>query len=133
MVSEKERKRGTGRERTCSHLFRMFMTLSRSISSTGIKTVILNMNDVAKALHIHPAYPTKFFGIELGAQSKYSVAEERAVVNGQHQAGDLQKLLDKFIQQFILCPNCKVSRGEEGVSDDEVKAERRDGNSGNTM
>lgn len=74
----------------------------------GIKTVIPNMVDIARALHIHPAYPTKFFGIELGAQSKFNVETERAIVNGCHQAGDLQKLLTKFIDQFILCPTCKV-------------------------
>ena len=74
----------------------------------GIKTVILNMADLAKSLHIHPAYPTKFFGIELGAQSKYSAASDRAVVNGAHQPGDLAKILERFIQQFILCPRCKL-------------------------
>ena len=74
----------------------------------GIKTVILNMAELAKSLHIHPAYPTKFFGIELGAQSKYSAASDRAVVNGAHQPGDLAKILERFIQQFILCPRCKL-------------------------
>ena len=74
----------------------------------GIKTVILNMHDLAKSLHIHPAYPTKFFGIELGAQSKFSSSTDRAVVNGAHQPGDLAKILERFIAQFILCPVCKL-------------------------
>ena len=74
----------------------------------GIKTVILNMTDLAKSLHIHPAYPTKFFGIELGAQSKFSGSTDRAVVNGAHQPGDLAKILERFIAQFILCPVCKL-------------------------
>lgn len=72
----------------------------------GIKTVIPNMVDIAKCLHTDPKYPTKFFGIELGAQSKYTPATERAVVNGQHQSGDMQKILTKFIDIFILCPSC---------------------------
>jgi translation initiation factor 5 len=35
----------------------------------GIKTVISNMNDVARALNRPPTYTTKFFGTELGSQS----------------------------------------------------------------
>jgi translation initiation factor 2 beta subunit (eIF-2beta)/eIF-5 len=51
--------------------------------------------------------PTKYFGFELGAQSKFDKETERAVVNGSHQAGDLAKMLEKFIEIFILCPTCK--------------------------
>lgn len=72
----------------------------------GIKTVIVNMVDIAKALHVNPGYPTKFFGIELGAQSKFSSKTERAIVNGSHNAPDLAKLLEKFIDNFVLCPRC---------------------------
>mmetsp|Transcript_482 Transcript_482/g.680 ORF Transcript_482/g.680 Transcript_482/m.680 type:complete len:410 (+) Transcript_482:87-1316(+) len=74
----------------------------------GIKTVIVNMVDVAKALRVKPGYSTKFFGIELGAQSKFNAKTERAIVNGAFQANDLQKLLDKFIDNFVLCPRCKL-------------------------
>jgi translation initiation factor 5 len=31
----------------------------------GIKTVIVNMSDIAKSLARPPAYPTKFFGFEV--------------------------------------------------------------------
>ena len=30
----------------------------------------------------------------------------RYIVNGQHQAEDLSKLLDKFIKKFVLCGKC---------------------------
>jgi len=33
----------------------------------GIKTVIVNMVDVAKALHVLPQYPTKFFWVRIGS------------------------------------------------------------------
>lgn len=74
----------------------------------GIKTVLVNMTDIAKALCCDPAYPTKYFGFTLGTQSKYSPDTERAVVNGQHDQPDLDKILDKFIEKFILCPTCKL-------------------------
>jgi translation initiation factor 5 len=72
----------------------------------GIKTVIANMVDIAKALRVHPSYPTKYLGIELGAQSKFG-EDERAILNGAHQHADLALLLNKFISIFVLCPRCK--------------------------
>jgi len=74
----------------------------------GIKTVIVNMVDIAKHLHVEPAYPTKFFGIELGAQSKFNAKTERAIVNGSHTQPDMAKMLNKFIDVFVLCPTCKL-------------------------
>ena len=75
----------------------------------GIKTIIVNMIDVSKSLHIHPAYTTKYFGIELGAQTKYEKKfDGRSIINGAHSSNDLQKLLIKMIDIFILCPTCKL-------------------------
>jgi len=74
----------------------------------GIKTVIVNMVDIAKALHCEPGYPTKFFGIELGAQSKFNPSTERAIVNGCFEQRDMAKMLNKFIDIFILCPTCHL-------------------------
>ena len=37
----------------------------------GIKTVISNMGDIANSLNRPASLPTKFFGIELGAQSRW--------------------------------------------------------------
>lgn len=54
------------------------------------------------------ADPTKFFGIELGAQSKYQEETERAIVNGAHTAQDLATILDKFVSLFVQCPTCRL-------------------------
>ena len=96
----------------------------------GIKTVILNMVEVAKALHTEPQCmsllfdvfviimyiylicynidPTKFFGIEVGAVSQWEKKRDVAIVNGKHDKKDLQVSLKKFVRQFILCPKCKL-------------------------
>jgi translation initiation factor 5 len=87
----------------------------------GIKTVIPNMEDVARALNRPPTCeyrplqdvrveltlpdPTKFFGFELGAQT--TINNDRYIVNGAHQADRLRELLDSFIDKFVLCPSCK--------------------------
>lgn len=61
----------------------------------GIKTNIMNMSDIARALKRPPEYPTKFCGCELGSQSKFEVAEGKAIVNGAHTELDLQQIIDK--------------------------------------
>ncbi|KAI0641167.1 eukaryotic translation initiation factor 5 [Trametes meyenii] len=73
----------------------------------GIKTVIPNMSDVARALSRPPAYPTKFFGCELGAQISLDEKNDRYIVNGAHDAKKLRELLDGFIDKFVLCKACK--------------------------
>lgn len=72
----------------------------------GIKTVIVNMVEVAKALNRPATYPTKYFGCELGAQIQFDYKNERFIVNGAHDATKLQDLLDGFIRRYVLCPEC---------------------------
>lgn len=73
----------------------------------GIKTVVPNMSDVARALSRPPTYPTKFFGCELGAQTTFDEKGDRYIVNGAHDATRLRELLDQFIDKFVLCGECK--------------------------
>ncbi|XP_023602906.1 eukaryotic translation initiation factor 5 isoform X2 [Myotis lucifugus] len=82
----------------------------------GIKTVIVNMVDVAKALNRPPTYPTKYFGCELGAQTQFDVKNDRYIVNGSHEANKLQDMLDGFIKKFVLCPECENPETELHVN-----------------
>lgn len=72
----------------------------------GVKTVIPNMVDIARALGRPPTYPTKYFGCELGAQTQFDFKNDRYIVNGSHDAAKLQDMLDGFIRKFVLCENC---------------------------
>jgi len=72
----------------------------------GVKTVIPNMVDIARALGRPPTYPTKFFGCELGAQTQFDHKNDRYIVNGSHEAAKLQDMLDIFIRKFVLCEAC---------------------------
>jgi len=73
----------------------------------GIKTVIANMVDVARALSRPPTYVTKYFGCELGAQTQFDIKAERYIVNGCHDQRKLQDMLDGFIKKFVLCEKCE--------------------------
>jgi len=72
----------------------------------GVKTVIPNMPEVARALGRPPTYCTKFFGCELGAQTQFDFKNDRYIVNGAHDAAKLQDMLDIFIRKFVLCERC---------------------------
>lgn len=69
----------------------------------GIKTKIVNLNEIATALRIPPAYPLKFLGHELGSQTN----ESQGVINGSFVEPEMRKHLDKFIEKYVLCTNCK--------------------------
>lgn len=72
----------------------------------GIKTNIVNMVDVAKALARPPSYTTKYFGCELGAQSKFDEKTGIALVNGAHDNSKLVALLEIFIKKYVQCYGC---------------------------
>merc|ERR1711957_143117 len=91
----------------------------------GIKTCIMNMGDVARALKRPPQYTTKWFGNEVGAVSSYSKKEgegERSIVNGVHETATFQTLLDKFIDKYVLCENCHLPEIDMFVKKDAIKA-----------
>ena len=55
----------------------------------GIKTNVVNMVDVAKALARPPTHTLKYFGCELGAQTKFdSKSGGQCIVNGRAHRGD---------------------------------------------
>lgn len=72
----------------------------------GIKTVIVNMADIAKSLDRPASYTTKFFGFELGALTMIDADKDRYIVNGKHDQETLAKTLDNFIERFVLCKKC---------------------------
>merc|ERR1712199_58018 len=85
----------------------------------GSKTCIKNMSDVARALKRPPQYTTKWFGSELGAQYTYTNKEgegERAIVNGHHDTPIFQTMLDKFIDKYVLCENCRLPEIDMNVN-----------------
>ncbi|KAJ2766761.1 eukaryotic translation initiation factor 5 [Coemansia nantahalensis] len=86
----------------------------------GIKTVLPNIVDVAKALSRPPGYPTKYFGNELGAQTKVEGADEKFIVNGAHDSEKLQTLLDGFIERFVLCGSCRNPETDLSITKDQM-------------
>jgi len=91
-------------------------------SGNGIKTVLVNLEDVALALHINPEYCHKYYGMELGAQARTEKkGATRYIVNGAHQSVQLDNVLDKFIETFVLCPKCELPEVRLSASKKEVR------------
>eukprot|EP00171_Calliarthron_tuberculosum_P009242 IDg9242t1 len=74
----------------------------------GIKTRIVNCFEVARALHRPPGYVCKFFGCELGAQTKINDDEGVYIVNGSFNQAKLSEILQLFIRMFVLCGKCNL-------------------------
>ena len=75
-------------------------------SGNGTKTVIPNLNEIARSLDRDSVEMCKFFGIELGAQARYVERDSRAVINGMHDTSTVQEIVYKYIDMFVLCPEC---------------------------
>lgn len=73
----------------------------------GIKTVIVNMPEIAKSLNRPPMYPTKYFGWKCGAQVNFDNKSGLYIVNGAHDLNKLRDLLDEFVKKYVLCQSCE--------------------------
>jgi len=88
----------------------------------GIKTRVVNCAEIAASLHRKPQVLIKFFGCELGAQSRWDEKEEAAIVNGAFEGNILQeKLCDSFLPKFVLCPNCGLPETDMKVKKEIVR------------
>ena len=72
----------------------------------GIKTNVVNNVDIAKALERPPEYVIKYFGIELGAQTKFDKKIGTSIVNGAHDQKKLSEILESFIKKYVQCYGC---------------------------
>ena len=86
----------------------------------GIKTVVVNLSNVADQLARPPSYVIKYFGFELGAQTNIDPKDDRWIINGAHEAGKLQEYLDGFIAKFVLCKDCKNPETVINVKDGDI-------------
>ncbi|KAF2717350.1 hypothetical protein K431DRAFT_297914 [Polychaeton citri CBS 116435] len=86
----------------------------------GIKTVIVNLSNVADQLARPPNYVIKYFGFELGAQTNIDPKDDRWIINGAHDAAKLQDYLDGFINKFVLCKDCKNPETVVNIKDGDI-------------
>ena len=86
----------------------------------GIKTVIVNIIDLAFSLHREPGEVCKVFGCELGSQTTWDPKTERAVVNGAHMNPVLQAIVHIYVEQFVLCPECRLPETDYKIKNEMI-------------
>lgn len=84
----------------------------------GIKTVIVNMSNVAKDLKVPADYPTKYFSAVLGASNESK--DGKFVIKGSFTQAHLEGVLQDFIRKFVLCPKCSLPETDMSVKGDFV-------------
>eukprot|EP00029_Vermamoeba_vermiformis_P009035 TRINITY_DN4383_c0_g1_i1.p1 TRINITY_DN4383_c0_g1~~TRINITY_DN4383_c0_g1_i1.p1 ORF type:complete len:213 (+),score=32.42 TRINITY_DN4383_c0_g1_i1:73-639(+) len=71
------------------------------------RTIITNLSEVAASLDRPPAYLMKYIGLELGTRTS---EQDPFMVPGAHSAESLAKILDGFIDKYVIC---KTDRNPE--------------------
>eukprot|EP01119_Soliformovum_irregulare_P000680 TRINITY_DN1049_c0_g1_i1.p1 TRINITY_DN1049_c0_g1~~TRINITY_DN1049_c0_g1_i1.p1 ORF type:complete len:412 (-),score=142.19 TRINITY_DN1049_c0_g1_i1:80-1315(-) len=96
--------------------------------SKMIKTILVNILDVAKDFQVPPPYLGTFMGYEIGAMSKFDTKKperQQASISGEHEIKDLSKLALKFIQEVVLCPVCGLPEVQLKPNKNQVMGECR--------
>ena len=70
----------------------------------GIKTKLVNITEIAKAIGRSPEHLVKFITYELATSSKKT---DEYILNGSHSEASIKEKLYKFIEKYIQCFNCK--------------------------
>lgn len=76
-----------------------------------IKTMLLNSEEVSKALHLMPEYIPAYLGYDIGAQFKYETKKperERASISGEYTAQEISDVMAKMIKEVVLCSGCSL-------------------------
>jgi len=96
--------------------------------SKMMKTMLVNILDVAKDMQVPPSYIGTFMGYEIGAQAKWDQKKperQQAFLSGEHDTKDLSKIALQFIHEVILCPGCHLPEIVTEVDDGKVNGRCR--------
>jgi translation initiation factor 2 beta subunit (eIF-2beta)/eIF-5 len=72
-----------------------------------IKSVLVNIEDVCRAVGRPPDYLITYLGQELSANAKIEKDTGKAYVTGAFEERKVQELIFKFITDTVTCENCK--------------------------
>lgn len=73
-------------------------------SITGMRTIVFNFKEIADALDRDPLHLLKFLSCEMATAA--TMQESRAIFKGKFPADTFQKLLQRYMENFLLCPIC---------------------------
>jgi translation initiation factor 2 subunit 2 len=74
-------------------------------SVIGMRTFIINFKEIAEALNRDPRHLMKFLTNEMATAG--TLEESRANFQGKFPYDTLERLLDIYTENFVMCPVCK--------------------------
>lgn len=74
-------------------------------SGNGIKTRLVNLDEIAQDLDRNDSALLKYFSIQLGSAIK--ITKNAYLLNGQFNKKNMKSILEKYIQEYVLCGKCK--------------------------
>ncbi|MES1902031.1 MAG: snoRNA-binding rRNA-processing protein imp4, partial [Paramarteilia canceri] len=73
----------------------------------GIRTLLFNITQVARAIFRHPLHLTKFLAMETGCIVLINEKENRYCITGAKNTAQLQTLVYTFIKRYVRCGHCQ--------------------------
>ncbi|MGQ9538529.1 MAG: translation initiation factor IF-2 subunit beta [Candidatus Bathycorpusculaceae bacterium] len=74
-------------------------------SVVGMRTVIHNFKEIAEVLNRDPQHILKFLTGELATAAV--IQESRVIFQGKFPRETIERLLQRYMETFIICPVCK--------------------------
>ncbi len=75
------------------------------ITTIGMRTIISNFKEIADVLDRDPQHILKFLTLEMATAATYH--ESRAIFQGKFQQDSFERLLQRYMDSFVVCPVCK--------------------------
>jgi translation initiation factor 2 subunit 2 len=71
----------------------------------GMRTVIYNFKEVSDALERDPMHILKYLSGEMATAA--TMQESRAIFQGKFHPDTFKRLLQRYMESFVVCPICK--------------------------
>jgi len=71
----------------------------------GMRTIIYNFKEIADALDRDPQHLLKFLSGEMATAA--TMQESRAIFQGKFPYDTFERLLQRYLESFVVCPICK--------------------------
>jgi translation initiation factor 2 subunit 2 len=76
-----------------------------NLSVIGMRTIIYNFKEIADALGRDPQHLLKFLTRETATAA--TLQESRAIFKGKFSHETFERLIQRYIESFVICPVCK--------------------------
>ena len=85
--------------------YKRFVTPKVRSSTIGMRTIVHNFGEICNMLNREPTHLLKFLTREMA--TKAGVEGGRAIFQGKFQSDIIERLIERYVNEFVVCPVCK--------------------------